>query len=64
MAKAPLEGNRKLVLAISAVIGIIAAALVGDLETAEALKGVLVLVLGYFGANVGEHAAKRNQPKE
>jgi len=61
MKKAPLEGNRKLVMAIVAVIGIIAGAMVGDLESADALKGVLAIVLGYFGANVGEHAAKRNQ---
>lgn len=64
MKKAPLEGNRKLVLTISSIIGIIATALVGDLETADAIKAVLVLVLAYFGANVGEHASKRNQPKE
>ncbi len=64
MAKAPLQGNRKLVLAISAIIGIVASALVGDLPTSDALTGVLTLVLGYFGANVGEHAAKRHQPKE
>jgi len=63
MAKAPLEGNRKLVLAITAIIGVVASALVGDLETADALTGVLTLVLAYFGANVGEHAAKRNQAK-
>jgi len=64
MKKAPLEGNRKLVMAITAVIGIVASALIGDLETADALKGVLAIVLGYFTANVGEHASKRNQPKE
>ena len=64
MVKAPLQGNRKLVLAISAIIGIIASALVGDVESSQALTGVLTIVLGYFGANVGEHAAKRNQPKE
>jgi len=63
MAKAPLEGNRKLMLAISAVVGIVISALVGDLETSHALTGVLTIVLGYFGANVGEHAAKRNQSK-
>ena len=64
MKKAPLEGNRKLVMAISAVIGIVASALVGDLEASQAMTGVLTVVLGYFSANVGEHAAKRNQPKK
>lgn len=64
MKKAPLEGNRKLMLAISAVVGIVISALVGDLETSNALTGVLTVVLGYFGANVGEHAAKRNQPSK
>ena len=64
MKKAPLEGNRKLVLAVMALLGIISSALIGDLETADALKGSLTIILGYFAANIGEHASKRNQPKE
>jgi len=58
-----LSGNRKLSVLIGALLALAGTVFSGEIQAAQALMPAVGLILGYFTANVGEHAAKRNQPQ-